>query len=243
MRLENEHLKLEIERLKLGASFNGGRGPAGTSSQPARIVCPSGTTVQTKTESRDGDEGVVFENCIDASGIKNGPYKTFFSTGEQRSEGTYEVGKLNGVVTKFNKNGKVRGKWDYLAGKLNLGVKDAKTNMKLIRLFQNYDSAQIDIEIRNDTPFFTYYWKVDVNAYSRSGALIGKIYTNMTDLAAGKSASKYLSFEHTKTTEIDRIELRQTDVVVEFNGEHLATQDQITLAVENQTSLKVEIFK
>ncbi len=66
------------------------------------------------------DNGVkISEGIVDEEGMKKGPWKDFYDTGEIKSTGNYKNGVKEGKWTYFFKDGKIEQTGEYKNGKLN----------------------------------------------------------------------------------------------------------------------------
>lgn len=208
-----------------------------------RVNCPSGTTPSSSIQTIGDDSNVTVEECLDAKGRGQGPFATFYSTGEKRSEGTSKDGETTGPLSIFNRNGTLQVRRSFVDGKVDLGVKNPSMKLIAQRFAAEINSGcNLYYVVSNDNPFLVTYWRIDAILYDASGNQIGTAYSNTTNLASKKSSASRLWFSDVpvdSVKSVKRIELRQQVQVLNSN-EDIDVSDQFKMNIENKTNIKIE---
>ena len=82
------------------------------------------------------------------------------------------------------------------------GLENAKLEVKVLKVYQEFSSATFDIEVRNRSGAFIDFWGLDGVIYGSSGEYLGKAKTYGQNLLAGDTALKSISFSDTNVSTI-----------------------------------------
>ena len=174
LRLENEHLRLEVERGRLTQHASMQTNESAESIRPTGIKCETSLRPTVRFEEDKEDGKIRIEECLDSAGLAQGNYHSYYPGGQKRSEGIKRDNKLNGIKTNYGLDGSVQSKSNWIDGRWDIrnGVKSGNFNLELVSLSQSGSKCTTTLKLTNSSSSHLALLSLDFVVKRRDGTAL-----------------------------------------------------------------------